>query len=171
MRIILTLLFLCVTSKALTTDPGISNNGSVMSKLAYLNQLLAEDKTLSAIVNIVVNELESRYEKCLNLLESVSKDSIQIARMILDNKWRESLPLIEDISVKLYETATCFASTGHADVNSANSSNKRKCVVRHVKTAILHFKKSLEMLTKMSLKPFQQHMKVAFSMLKSIRKC
>ena len=174
-------LFLAITSIQLDRSEEVTELNNILSSVERLLPLINSKKVEPSITHI--NELsniflpESRYDKCLVMMEKANKDMIDILQKIFDNNWRESIPLVEDFSVTMYDLVMCFCKTnglenGYLNVDEIEDLDSRKdCIMKHLREACSHIKNALKALFRRQWKKFKSEMNIACNVLKDIKHC
>ena len=120
MKIPLCLFLISMTSCFITTDL----NERMSKSKNHSNLVLGKEKP--EIKNVV----GSKYDKCLDKVEQLSHFSIELGRLILNQKLDEILPQIATIVHEVVNTSQCFADI---ELRESNDSMDLKCVVDHMK--------------------------------------
>ncbi len=82
-----------------------------------------------------------KYDACLDIVEQIDQNIIEMARTCLNGNWKDTLPMAIDTLEKAYNAFTCFKN---ATVSSVASDLKidPQCVIQHlqtVETDLVHF--------------------------------
>ena len=112
-------------------------------------------------------------EKCLGMLEDLNKDAIEIARMMVMERWRDSIPVIIEFSVKMYDTVMCFmdANKESKTLGEDVGNDWWRCVKNHMCKAWQHMMAAIKHLMRMHWQAFRDEMNIVCKILKDIKNC
>jgi hypothetical protein len=76
----------------------------------------------------------NKYDKCLDLVEVVNKNIVEMARICLDGNWRDTIPVFIDTAQKTANAVKCFIDAGKTSVATSLKIDP-ECVIDHLNLA------------------------------------
>ncbi len=76
----------------------------------------------------------NKYDACLDLVEVVNKNIVEMARTCLDGNWRDTIPVFVDTAEKLANAVKCFIDASKISVATSLKIDPQ-CVIDHLNSA------------------------------------
>ena len=121
-----------------------------------------------AISDVSIESPTSKYDKCLDKLEVILKNFVEMARLCLDHKWQDTIPIFNKTLLLIYEDVNCFI---YADKESKNLGIDPKCVIDHLKKAAEYVKHIIDDIKAHDWKAVQKHVQELVAVIQDIKNC
>ena len=76
----------------------------------------------------------NKYDACLDLVETVNKNIVEMARTCLDGNWKATIPVFVDTAEKLANAVKCFVDASKSSVATSLKIDP-ECVINHLNLA------------------------------------
>ena len=120
---------------------------------------------LTGVVN-PNNEVDSKYDKCLDDLEQSLNQTVETLRLLLDQKWNDALPAAEEAVKSIVDTVQCFSN-----VSVVQLKDRQQCVLDHLQKALDDIKQTVKDVLNGDLNAAQSDLSDFVATLQDIQNC
>ncbi len=143
----------------------------------FLNKILASpSQNVVIIKERIVSSNSSgslshnKYDACLDLVEIVNKNIVEMARTCLDGNWRDTIPVFVDTAEKLANAVKCFIDAGKTSVASSLNIDPQ-CVINHLNLAAEALQDALKAVLQGNWNKAQEYVQTFIDTLSDIKNC
>ncbi len=102
----------------------------------FVNKIMGGDSSSLFVVSkqtMITEEprVHSKYDKCLDLVEVVAKNTVEMAKMCMNGDWRATIPVFIDTSAAAAHAVECFIDAGVKKVSTSLELDPQ-CVIEHL---------------------------------------
>ena len=104
----------------------------LFSKLNKIQMKMSQNKIQTSKIMIIEQAApSSKYDACLDDIEVILKKVVDMARLCLDQKWQDTIPVFLDTMKVVSETVMCFQHASQVQLGV-----DPQCVIEHVKLVV-----------------------------------
>ena len=142
-----------------------------LSQMEQMQTLMsAQVQTTSYAVDAPVTLPSSKYDQCLDELEVVLKNFVIMARLCLDKKWQETIPIFQKTIGLLLHDIKCFQEAREQNAVQ-NFGIDPQCIIDHLNQAAGLIKEIFNDIMNQQWSAIQGHVMEMIEVLKDIQNC